>query len=263
MPFRFPFIKAQVNRIVINTGGFDSDAADFFTRASITDSTQKNAVNNMVLSLKSNSLWTLMKCIYPFVGGTSSTHSHNLRSSSFQITWSGSPTHNSNGVTGNGSDGKGAISFQMSSDRSSADAFAWGVYSRTSGQEAIASISGTVTEYSIWPRYTDNTTYWYDSRLAALASGSNTDGQGFYVGSRTSSSDQRVYKNGSQLGSTGTTNAIIVSSTVELLHDAFGGWSSRNLALAFIYDGGLDSSQVSTLNTIIETFEDALSRGVQ
>ena len=57
---------------------YDADAQTFFTAASITDTTQKSAVNQLVLDLKSANIWTKFKAIYPFVGGTSTTHKYNL-----------------------------------------------------------------------------------------------------------------------------------------------------------------------------------------
>ena len=52
---------------------YDSDAQAFFTASGITDLTQKNAVNQLVLDLKSNSLWTKIKALYPIVGGNANT----------------------------------------------------------------------------------------------------------------------------------------------------------------------------------------------
>ena len=48
----------------------DADADAFIAAAGITDATQKSAINTLVVGLKADSLWTKMKAIYPFVGGT-------------------------------------------------------------------------------------------------------------------------------------------------------------------------------------------------
>jgi hypothetical protein len=80
----------------------DPDAMAFFARASITDPTQKSAVTAMVRSLKSAGLWTSFYALYPFVGGNATAHAQNLRSASYAITWTNAPTHNANGITGNG-----------------------------------------------------------------------------------------------------------------------------------------------------------------
>ena len=46
---------------------YDSSSVAFFTATDITDTSLKNAVDDMVVSLKNNSLWNKMRCIYPFV----------------------------------------------------------------------------------------------------------------------------------------------------------------------------------------------------
>ena len=53
---------------------FDADAQAFITAAAITNANQQTAINTLVVSLKSYGLWTKMKAIYPFVGGSASSH---------------------------------------------------------------------------------------------------------------------------------------------------------------------------------------------
>ena len=55
-------------------GGVDPDAQAFITAASITNPTQQSAVNQLVVDLKGYGVWSKMKAIYPFVGGTASQH---------------------------------------------------------------------------------------------------------------------------------------------------------------------------------------------
>ena len=88
-------------------GGFDPDAQAFITAAGITDTTQKNAINTLVLDLKAYAIWPKFIAIYPYVGGTATTHKFNLvdpldDNAAFRITWNGGVTHNANGITGNG-----------------------------------------------------------------------------------------------------------------------------------------------------------------
>jgi len=82
---------------------YDADALAFFTSASITDTTQKNAVNQLVLDLKSASIWTKMKALYPIVGGVSSSHAVNLKQpGTYNLTFATGWTHSSTGMTPNG-----------------------------------------------------------------------------------------------------------------------------------------------------------------
>ena len=86
---------------------FDVDAQAFITAAAITDSTQQNAINTLVLALKGYSIWTKMKAIYPIVGGTASQHKYNLKDPrdldvAFRLAFATGWTHSVNGIKGNG-----------------------------------------------------------------------------------------------------------------------------------------------------------------
>lgn len=86
-----------------NTGCMDGDVQRFYDSTGITDATQKQAICELVAALKANNLWAKLEVIYPFVGGTSAAHAFNLKSSSYNMTWVNAPTHNSTGVTFDGS----------------------------------------------------------------------------------------------------------------------------------------------------------------
>jgi len=86
---------------------YDPDAEDFFLRAGIVNTTLKGAVNTLVVDLKAENLWDKMVALYPFVGGTASSHAENLKSSSYTITWNGVVNHTSTGVESNGTTGYG------------------------------------------------------------------------------------------------------------------------------------------------------------
>jgi hypothetical protein len=57
----------------------DPDVLAFVAASGVTDNTQKSAVNTLVTSLKEYSVWTKLNAIYPFVGGTATTHKWNLK----------------------------------------------------------------------------------------------------------------------------------------------------------------------------------------
>jgi hypothetical protein len=91
----FAFVKSEEVAIV-----YDPDAQNFFTATGITNTGLRSAVNQLVLDLKSNSVWTPMDIIYPFVadnlGALSTQFSYNLKNTgSFQGTFS-NPLTNSN-----------------------------------------------------------------------------------------------------------------------------------------------------------------------
>lgn len=85
----------------------DTDAQAFLTNAVITDTTQRNAINTLVIGLKTDSLWTKMLAVYPFVGGTATTCKFNLKNplntdGAFRLNFVGGWTFTNNGVQGNG-----------------------------------------------------------------------------------------------------------------------------------------------------------------
>ena len=97
--------------IISSSGGalsYDADALAFMTAASITDNTQKTAINTLVTDLKTANIWTKMKALYPFVGGSATSHKFNLKDprdvdAAFRLLFFGGWTHSSTGALPNGS----------------------------------------------------------------------------------------------------------------------------------------------------------------
>lgn len=88
----------------------DTDAQAFINAAGLTDLGQANAVNTLVVDLKAAGVWTKMKAIYPFVGGTATTHKWNLKdprdlNEAFRLVFSGGWVHSATGALSNGTTG--------------------------------------------------------------------------------------------------------------------------------------------------------------
>jgi hypothetical protein len=82
----------------------DLDAQLFLGIANITDTTITNAINQLVIDLKNANIWIKMLGLYPFVGGTATTHQWNLKNpNEFLLTFTGGWTHNSLGILMNNS----------------------------------------------------------------------------------------------------------------------------------------------------------------
>jgi hypothetical protein len=69
-----------------------------------------NAINTLVTDLKSAGIWSKMKAIYPFVGGSAASHRFNLKDprtvdAAFYLDFYGGVTHTSAGATFNGTTG--------------------------------------------------------------------------------------------------------------------------------------------------------------
>ncbi len=88
----------------------DADATAFITAAGLTNTNQQTAINTLVNELKLYGIWAKMRAIYPFVGGSATTHKFNLKDprdvdAAFRLVFNGGWTHTSTGATPNGTTG--------------------------------------------------------------------------------------------------------------------------------------------------------------
>ena len=135
---------AQLNSRILNSFSIpaalstptvsDSDAQAFVNAAVITDTTQANSVNTLVVGLKADGTWTKLKAIYPFVGGTATQHKWNLKDprdldAAFRLQFNGGWTHSTNGSLSNGFNGN-AFTFLNPVDSLSAASYNYSFYSR-------------------------------------------------------------------------------------------------------------------------------------
>jgi hypothetical protein len=254
---------------------YDSDAAAFFTSTGITNTTQKDAVNTLVLELKAESLWTKFIAIYPLVGGSATTHKYNLKNpadtdAAFRLVFSGGVTHDANGITGNGTNGY-ANTFIIPITHLSLNDNSLFVYVRTNSSGAmvdIGALNSIAPQYrsQMNPRNASNLFVTASSNNTLSTSTSNSDSRGFFGISRISSTEYKQTKNTTQ---TTINDASTTQSSAAIAIMALGGTaspfyaapSSRNLAFACI-GSGLTDTEADTLYTIVQDYQTALSRNV-
>ena len=244
----------------------DPDAQAFITAASITDPTQQAAINTLVTDLKGYSIWTKMKALYPFVGGIAASHSYNLKNTAqYQLTFNGAATHNSNGYT-SGSNGYANTGFNPNTQFNTNNSAHLSFYSRTNndlggldfGSQLVSAVSALYARYS-------NTAYAYIHGGVGVIT-ANTNSTGFYIGTRTSASSLKLFKNNVQLGST-YTGASGARGEVNLFLAAinFQGnpqyYAQRNYAFASIGDG-LTDAEAANFYTAVQAFQTTLGRQV-
>jgi len=268
-----------VNSYAYAAGGYDADAQAFFTAAGISDSGQKSAVNTLVLALKSDGIWSRCSAIYPFVGGSSSSHAVNLKTpGTYDLTFYGGITHSSTGALWDGTSGYGDSGLIPSSVLTGNDTHL-SYYSRTSNTsnlEDIGVYSGVNYHgmtLSCYYSFSGNTGYstQYDGSasldIATITSAISTNSQGFYVGSRTSSSVHIMYKN----ASAGTTNTALTGTFPSIVDSVKVGASSHNSGIllysnrecAFASIGaGLTGANVTALTSRVQMYQTALGRQV-
>lgn len=248
----------------------DPDAQAFITAAAITDPTQQSAINQLVLDLKGYSLWTNMKMFHPHVGGTSSTTSYNLKNpATFQMTWNGGWTWTNLGVTGNGTNNFGNTGFNMSTQISNSMAYSVGIYSNlnvaNNGIDFGADNGSSPFYVGIRTNVLSGQTRFQTSQALQVA---DANLLGLYVGCRTSTTNQKIYKNGAEIAN------LNHSSIIDTLYNGnvYLGALNRNgvrsfstalrYACDFIYDGVLNATQNANLYTAIQTFQTTLGRQV-
>jgi hypothetical protein len=112
-------VVGDVVTIEVPSGGacVDWDAENFITATGITDATQQGAIRTLVTDLKDADLWNKLQAIYPFVGGTATTHKFNLRNAqdsngAFRLIFTGGWTHAATGVLPNGTNAYADTSFR-------------------------------------------------------------------------------------------------------------------------------------------------------
>lgn len=256
----------------INNGAysvFDPDAKAFFTAAGITDPTQQEAVNQFVLDLKAASIWSKFSAIYPFVGGAATPHSYNLANpATFQITWGGTVTHNSNGITGDGITGYGDTGINPSVVFTNAS-FAASVYSRSTGnfQFLLGALDGGVTLDWYGPDAGVISFDCWNQGANGRVNGAVSGAHRLLTMSRQTTSLLKCYQVDSVLA-TNTGNASGDSPPNETIYllaanlaDSVFLPSAVNYAFAS-FGTGLSDADVTALNSAVVAFETTLGRNV-
>lgn len=251
-------------------GSLDPDAQAFITAAGITDPTQQSAVNTLVTDLKGYSLWTKPKALYPFCGGSASSHKFNLKDprdldAAFRLVFYGGWTHSSNGATPNGTNAY-ANTFLIPSTSLSLNSTHVSLYSRTNSNTGVDMGLQRGTTYILNAARNSNQAYT-SLNSNSLELYSNTDGRGFYLGNRQAVNDSDAWKNGiKQVNSTNTTNASEFGITPIFIgaFNLFGSASSySNKELAFSSMGdGLTDTEAANFYTAVQAFQTTLGRQV-
>lgn len=259
----------------------DPDAQAFITAASITDPTQQSAVNQLVIDLKGYSLWTKMKAVYPFVGGSASAHKWNLKDPrdldvAFRLSFFGGWTHSTNGAQPNGTNGYAETYIILKTVLSSFNTnHHFSYYSRTqtpSGDGWVMGIGNTAIGdplHGIAIRRGGTNALIYDFgnlTSGGRVSGTETDARGLYIGSTINSTTHKLYKNGASVLSS-TNNPSITTHSNGMAIGAMkpdGGpflYQNNECAFATIGDG-LTDTESANLYTAVQAFQTTLSRNV-
>lgn len=257
---------------------YDADAQAFFDATGITDSTIKSAVNTLVLAFKSSGAWTACIAIYPFVGGTADTHKYNLKNpqdtdAAFRLSFidnGGTLTHAATGVKASNTGGAYANTFINPDPDTTLNSFHMSFYSRDDNAEANEVAMGCATGsniiQSIIQRNADDFYSILYTVITTWIAGTNTDGRGLTMSSRTSSTSHSVYRNGSSIGSNAAAEPGGRPTDDFYLFGyngsgVFSGGTVKECAFSTI-GAGIDSTLAATMYTDIQNYQTALARQV-
>jgi hypothetical protein len=245
----------------------DPDAEAFLTAAAITDPTITSAIDTLVVQLKADGIWTKMKAIYPFVGGTASAHKWNLKdprdlNAAFRLTFFGGLTHNTNGITGNGTNGYFNTNLNDNIiSLNSIGIWAYSISNLSRNADILLTTSQPVGNATlINPRNAANN-FATRNRTTNIGAFSNTDSRGLFGNNRISSSTYAQWKNGIK--------NIINEASVSVQNGNYLGfvltripiYSQRNIAFASISEG-LSDTEAGNLYTEVQAFQTTLGRQV-
>jgi hypothetical protein len=210
--------------------------------------------------------------LYPFIGGTATTHKFNLinpldTNAAFRIEWFGGVTHDSSGITGNGTNGYGETYVKPSVDlvlNSTHIAF----WSKTNSQNANAEMGiqdGALNaSLRVVTRNVSNQSIYSVNDNTGSVVSSVTDSSGFYCASRTTSNSRKLYKNGTAIQTATTVSIARTTATIPVLgQKGAANTMGAYLAKRFVFasaGGGLNDTQAADYYTAVNKFQIAIGR---
>jgi hypothetical protein len=262
-------ILASHGIIASQIASFDADALAFFQRVSDATGTlsltEKQAVNQLVLDLKANSLWTPMKAIYPMVGASAAACAQNLKSSSFTGTFTSGWTFASTGVTP--LLGYMDTGFNPTTQIANNNTGSYGIYSRTDRADNFSAQHGAVDGlgYVLFIlKASSKIQNYHNSDTGTNIT--NTNSQGFYQMTRDSSTNTFHSKNSTintvSLTAKGRPNVNLYICARNNTSGVANAFDTIEVAFAYYSDQSLTTTNLSNYYTAVQAFQTTLSRQV-
>lgn len=250
----------------------DLNAKQFMYATGISNNQIKDAIYRLCIDLKMAGIFAKCQAIYPFVGGTATSHSFNLidprnLNAAFRLQFFGGGTHSATGWTPNGTNGY-ADTFLVPNSVQSLNSNGMGLYIGTNITEtAMDPVNmGTFNSLTESSSCVVNNTIFGGRMNGASLSIANADKRGFYSIQKTSATQTDCYKNGVSVvsgNSGGTLSGFsIYLGVLNLSGSPYSISYVRNdFRFAFI-SSGLTSAEAAAYNTIVQTFQVTLNRNV-
>ena len=254
--------------------GVDVDAAAFFARVTAAGgtltTTEQNAVNTLVVSMKANGTWTKMKAIYPMVGGgqanPAASCAQNLKSASFTGTFTSGITFANTGIKGNGTSSYMDTGINLSIDLNQNNSHAC-VYSRSNNQGLFSSFgayNGTNFNALFIYIYLVGSTYFNIFSNGGNNNLSTTSSLGMRILNRINSTTVNYFTNLSK--QTATINSTTGSNlNLFLLANNVSGVANQfdiKENAFFSFGDSLTDTEAANFYTAVQAFQTSLSRQV-
>ena len=254
---------------------YDTNASAYFSAAGITNTSVKTAINNFVVSLKAQGLWTKLYAFYPIVGNLTQSSYNLVTPGSYQVTWADTPTITSNSIAFNGTTQYGNTNFSpiavagfSMNDVSFGCWDATGFNSRTEIPMGTTQDSGFQRIRAVW--------FNTNSNILDIMSNNDTTSRVVFLSQAVGhwhfqrlSNVTSVYFNGASYGTNSSagdisiipTNKIFIGATSDGVAGANTPALYSQKTYKFFYIAkGLTGPQITTFNTLLTTLNTALGR---
>jgi P2-related tail formation protein len=254
------------------TQALDTDAYAFIVAAGISDQTQQDALNELVLELKAQSLWAKIQAIYPMVGGSAAAHKYNLKNpldtnAAFRLLFVGSWTHGATGATPNGINAY-ANTFYTPSVNGALTSQHISYYSRSNASGAyiemgVTGSASSAGEGQLYVSPNVSGTAFKAVNTTGNASSTGINAAAYFIASRSNATFFRLHRNGVQVfNDSGIPNTISNKNIYMGARNNNGtasAFSTRECGFATVGEG-LTAVEAVTLNTIVQSFLTTLGR---
>lgn len=242
-----------------------------------------DAVNNMVKAMVANGIWSKMKAVYPIIGGTAAAHKYNLvdprdNNAAYRLSFLGGGwIHSANGATPNGATSY-ADTFLNANSVLTLSSNHLSYYSRTASNISVVYDCGCSTDsvaannmFDIYFRRTIDNTSGFDSG-SAFSSRAFTNtiptSSGFFIGSKISNSDRKLFHNGILRATTTATNTNTLPTRTVYIGAINAGevsgprWFGNRQCAFFSIGDGLTEEEAKAFSTIVQAYQTKLGRQV-
>ena len=239
----------------------DPDAKIFIVAAGISDPTQVNAINTLVVSLKGYSIWTKFKAIYPVVGGIASSHAVNLKTpGTFNLLFSSGWTHSTVGMFPLNAYANTNLNVSTNLTQNSTHL---SVYIRSNNNynaPAIAASRILSPALNLFPNFSGSSYF----RVNSNADGGFSTGAsnlGLWIANRISSVETRNYRNTTRYVNTTVSTGLINENVWLASSPDFADYYLNQYAFASIGEG-LTDTDAANFYTAVQAFQTTLGRQV-